>query len=202
LSPRAVIGLGNPGVRYERTRHNAGFMVVDRLAAEQHRLLAERRHGALWGELSSDGAGLVAVKPQAFMNRSGVAVAGFVAELGLAPADLLVVHDELDLPLGRVKLKRGGGTAGHRGLESIVAELASRDFARLRVGIGRPPADQDVADFVLRPFAEDELATVEQALGAAARAVVAWATMEVVAAMNLVNAPPRPPDQGPEPPES
>ena len=154
--PKAVVGLGNPGSRYARTRHNAGFMVVDRLARAHGVALADGRHQSLWAELRLGDDNVVLVQPQTFMNRSGLAVAGFAAELGLAAADVLVVHDELDLPLARTKLKRGGGTAGHRGLESIVEHLGTREFPRLRVGIGRPAGEREVVDFVLEPFAEAE----------------------------------------------
>lgn len=188
--PKAVVGLGNPGARYARTRHNAGFMVVDRLARMQGVALADGRHGALWAEIRLGDDSVVLVEPQTFMNRSGLAVAGFATEFGLAAADVLVVHDELDLPLGRPKLKRGGGTAGHRGLESIVEHLGTREFPRLRVGIGRPTVDREVVDFVLEPFAEVERDALESALEAAAAGVEAWCLLGIDAAMGRVNAPP------------
>jgi PTH1 family peptidyl-tRNA hydrolase len=196
LLRRAVIGLGNPGARYARTRHNVGFLVVDRLARAHGVALSERRHGALCGEISLAATTLLLVKPQVFMNRSGVAVAAFAQELGLAPSEVLVVHDDLDLPLARIKLKRDGGTAGHRGLESIVEQLESRDFARLRVGIGRPQAGQEVADFVLSPFDAAEEPLVERAVETAIVAVGAWSSLGIDAAMNAVNAPPAPPPGG------
>lgn len=188
--PKAVVGLGNPGSRYARTRHNAGFMVVDRLARAHGVALADGRHQALWAEFRLGDDTVVLVQPQTFMNRSGLAVAGFAAELGLAAADVLVVHDELDLPLARTKLKRGGGTAGHRGLESIVEHLGTREFPRLRVGIGRPAGEREVVDFVLEPFAEAEGEALESALGAAATGVEAWCLLGIDAAMGRVNAAP------------
>lgn len=199
---KAVIGLGNPGARYERTRHNAGFSVVDQLARTQGVAVSQRRHEALCAEIQLAAARILLVKPQAFMNRSGAAVAAFAEEHGLAPGDLLVVHDDLDLPLARLKLKRGGGTAGHRGLESIVEHLESHDFARLRVGIGRPPLDQEVADFVLTPFSAAEQDLLAPALEAAAAAVTAWAARGIDAAMNEVNGQPVPAPGGPESSES
>ena len=189
---KAVIGLGNPGARYARTRHNVGFFVVDRLARAQGVAVSERRHEALCAEITLAATPLLLVKPQAFMNRSGAAVAAFAHELGLAPPEVLVVHDDLDLPLARIKLKRDGGTAGHRGLESIVEQLASRDFARLRVGIGRPPPGQEVADFVLSPFSAAEEQLLDPALEAAVAAVEAWSGLGMAAAMNVVNAQPAP----------
>lgn len=189
---KAVIGLGNPGARYELTRHNAGFFVVDLLARAHGVAVSQRRNDALWVEICLAAAPLLLVKPQAFMNRSGAAVAALVREHGLVPAELLVVHDDVDLPLARIKLKRDGGTAGHRGLESVVEELGSRDFARLRIGIGRPPAGQDVADFVLTPFSASERALLGPALDAAGAAVRDWSTLGIDAAMNIVNAQPAP----------
>lgn len=193
--PKAVVGLGNPGARYARTRHNAGFMVVDRLARAHGVALADGRHQSAWAEVQISGAAVVLVQPQTFMNRSGLAVGAFVAELGLDVADVLVVHDELDLPLTRIKLKRGGGTAGHRGLESLVEQLGSREFSRLRVGIGRPEADREIVDFVLEPFAESERDALETALDAAVAGVESWCLLGMDAAMARVNAPPvQPPD--------
>jgi len=184
---KAVIGLGNPGARYERTRHNAGFFVVDLLAERAGVVVAQRRHDALWAEIRVADSPLLLVKPQAFMNRSGLAVAAFAAERGLEPTDVLVVHDDLDLPLARIKLKRGGGTAGHRGLESIVEQLGTRDFPRLRIGIGRPPIGQEVVDFVLCPFPESELVSLKSALAASVSGVEAWCAVGIEAAMNVVN---------------
>lgn len=186
---KAVVGLGNPGRRYEGTRHNAGFFVVDLLANAHGAAVAGREHDALSGEIDLAGTRLALIKPQAFMNRSGATVAAFVGDLGLVPADILVVHDDLDLALARIKLKRGGGTAGHRGLESIVEHLGTRDFARLRVGIGRPPAGQQVADFVLEPFSEDERTILDPGLTAATAAVESWCALGIEPAMNVVNAP-------------
>jgi PTH1 family peptidyl-tRNA hydrolase len=190
---KAVVGLGNPGARYARTRHNAGFLVVDRLAQAHGAVLAGGRHGALWAEVRLGETAVLLVEPQTFMNRSGRAVLGFARELDLEPADILVVHDELDLPLARTKLKRGGGTAGHRGLESVVEHLGTRDFPRLRVGIGRPAGAGDIVDFVLEPFDEAGRTALEPALDAAVAAVEAWCALGIAAAMDRVNAPPGPP---------
>lgn len=194
--PKAVVGLGNPGGRYAATRHNVGFMVVDRLCRARGAELVSGRHGAAWAEVRLAGFPVVLVEPQTYMNRSGIAVAGFVRELGLEPADVLVVHDELDLPLARTKLKRGGGTAGHRGLESIVEHLGTRDFPRLRVGIGRPPGHEEVVDFVLEPFTAEERSALDGALEAAAAGVEAWCELGIETAMGRVNAPPSPAPAG------
>lgn len=195
--PKAVVGLGNPGARYVRTRHNVGFMVVERLCRAHGGSLASGRHRASWGEVRVGDAPVVLVEPQTYMNLSGVAVAAFASELGLEPTDVLVVHDELDLPFARTKLKRGGGTAGHRGLESIVEHLGSREFSRLRVGIGRPPAGQEIVDFVLQPFSVAEAEALDGALEAAVAGIEAWCTLGIDAAMGRVNAPPAAPEAPP-----
>lgn len=203
MSHRLVVGLGNPGARYAATRHNAGVLVVDRVARSRGVALERGPHGALCVELRIAQLDVLLVEPQDYMNRSGIAVAAMVQERGLDPGDVLVVHDDLDLPLGRIKLKRGGGTAGHRGLESVVECLGSQEFARLRVGIGRPPAEVDVVDHVLQPFTPDERAALEPQLDAAAAAVEAWCTLRLDVAMNRVNAPPAtvpPGEAGPPPP--
>jgi PTH1 family peptidyl-tRNA hydrolase len=195
--PKAVVGLGNPGARYARTRHNVGFMVVDRFRGVRGGSPQSDRHASSWAEVRVGDAAVVLVEPQTYMNRSGVAVAAFVAELALEPADVLVVHDELDLPFARIKLKRGGGTAGHRGLESIVEHLGTRDFPRLRVGIGRPAPGQEIVDFVLQPFTAAETGSLDTVLEAAATAVEAWCTLGIEAAMGQVNAPPPAPADAP-----
>ena len=167
-----VVGLGNPGRRYERTRHNVGFAVLDRLLEESGaggatRPLAEEKEYHLWRWAIPQGEWLPA-KPQTFMNLSGRAVQKLMSRYYLHPREILVIHDELDLPLGRMKLKLDGGLAGHNGLKSIAACIGSRDFSRLRVGISRPQ-DNDVTEYVLAPFADHEhelkLLVVREAVG-------------------------------------
>ena len=182
---RLVVGLGNPGPRYHGTRHNIGFAVVDGLggpAATWHRvgaaLVAEARVG-------EHDVGLV--KPQEFMNRSGRAVVEVAVPASLSPAAILVVHDELDLPLGVVRLKRGGGTAGHRGIASVAEHLGTDAFPRLRFGIGRPPAGIDVAEFVLGRFSSEEAAGVTVSLAKAIEATRDWVLSGIDAAMGRVN---------------
>ncbi|WP_285907432.1 aminoacyl-tRNA hydrolase [Pseudodesulfovibrio pelocollis] len=156
----AIIGLGNPGPKYEQTRHNVGFMLVDHLlamAGERRNMQLERIEESgdyeLW-RLRLAGAYRLLAKPMTYMNLSGKAVARICGRHGLAPDQTLVVHDELDLALGRLKLKKGGGNNGHNGLKSIEEHLGTPDFFRLRVGIGRPATRfADVSAWVLEPFA-------------------------------------------------
>jgi PTH1 family peptidyl-tRNA hydrolase len=188
--PKAVVGLGNPGSRYAETRHNAGFLLIDRLARQHGAVLTARRHQAAWAEIELAGERTLLIEPLAYMNRSGPPVAAFAADLGIAPDAILVAHDELDLPAGRIRLKRGGGTAGHRGLESLVEALGTRDFARLRIGIGRPPGEEPVVDFVLASFAADERTVLDGALDAVLEGIEIWARDGIEAAMAAVHAPP------------
>ena len=185
----AVVGLGNPGPRYAETRHNAGFLLIDRLAQRHGAVLSSRRHQAVFAEIELAGERTLLIQPLAYMNRSGPPVAGFAAELGIPPEAILVAHDELDLPPARIRMKRGGGTAGHRGLESLVEALGTRDFPRLRVGIGRPPEGIAVVDFVLAPFPADERAALDVALDAACPGIEAWARDGIEAAMAILHAP-------------
>jgi PTH1 family peptidyl-tRNA hydrolase len=141
---RLVVGLGNPGPLYRETLHNAGHQVVQHLIGPGFRSLGR---GLFLGTIR--GRRVALLQPGCFMNLSGPPVARCLVELGLAPQDLLLVHDDLDLPLGRLRFKRRGGSGGHRGVESVIAALGTEDFLRLKLGIGRPPPDVDPADYVL-----------------------------------------------------
>lgn len=179
--PWLVVGLGNPGVQYERNRHNVGHMVVELLAERagarltRHKAraqVAEVRLGILPG--GAPGPKVILAEPACFMNLSGGPVAALTQFYGVDPAThLLVVHDELDLPAHTLRLKRGGGEGGHNGLRSISQSVGTRDYARLRVGIGRPPGRQDPADFVLGDFPARERAELGVTLEQAADAVEA-----------------------------
>lgn len=174
MPPRALIaGLGNPGPKYERNRHNFGFMAVDALvAAGSSRQLSLGKDGDLFAlRLPGVDGEVLVLKPMTFMNLSGRAVAHVLRYYKLDVPDLVVVHDELDLPLGRMRLKRDGGLAGHNGLKSIAAETGSQDFVRLRLGIGRPLGRMDVTGWVLGDFRAEERETAEKVLPAAVAAL-------------------------------
>jgi len=157
VSAWLVVGLGNPGERYAQTRHNIGAWVVERLADRLGARLRKVRFMALLAaEASVDVERLYLVRPQTFMNVTGPPVASFVRKRRIEPDHLIACHDEIDLPFGALKVKRGGSTAGHNGLRSLVGALGSDDFLRVRLGVGRPPGRQDPADYVLRPFAKAE----------------------------------------------
>jgi len=157
VSAWLVVGLGNPGDRYADTRHNIGAWAVERLADRLGSRLRKVRFTALHaGEATVDGQQVLLARPGTFMNVSGPPVASFVRKRRIDPDHLIVCHDEIDLPFGSLKVKRGGSTAGHNGLRSLVGALGSDDFLRVRLGVGRPPGRQDPADYVLRPFPKAE----------------------------------------------
>jgi peptidyl-tRNA hydrolase, PTH1 family len=158
----AVVGLGNPGAPYYKTRHNIGFRVVDALAEELGASWQEHRNMLLAHALY-DGNELLLIKPQTFMNASGL-ISPFLARKGILPDHVVVVHDDLELPFGKVTFKTGGSARGHNGLKSIIAAIGP-SFHRVRCGIGRPPDRQDVPDYVLQPFSEghEAVATLIQA---------------------------------------
>ncbi|MBQ9774895.1 MAG: aminoacyl-tRNA hydrolase [Lentisphaeria bacterium] len=183
-----IVGLGNPGEEYDRTRHNAGFMVIDRLLESFPAGRFEKRHTAesFVYAGSFKGKPLSLQKPLTFMNLSGKAVAPIARKLGLKPEEILVIHDDLDLPVGKMRLKCGGSDGGHNGLKSIIAELGSASFKRLRIGIGRPLPGQTV-DYVLGKF-EEEGIDVNVVLNAAKDAVQTVLTAGMSRAMNQFNA--------------
>lgn len=155
MSTKLIVGLGNPGPKYSWTRHNAGFMVLDELARRAGIAVSRKTFSGFFGEGTYRGERLLLLKPQTFMNLSGRSVNPALHFHRLSLQDLIVIHDDLDIPFGRVKLKDGGGHAGHNGLRSLMQELGGGQFARIRVGVGRP-LHGDAADYVLSPFTRDE----------------------------------------------
>lgn len=154
---KVIVGLGNPGQQYEKTRHNAGFLFLDALAQELGCTWSyQSRFQGLFAEVGSASGKVMLLKPDTFMNRSGQSVGKLVRYYKLLPEEILVVHDELDFNPGVVKLKKDGGHAGHNGLRDIITHLGSKEFYRLRIGIGRPPAGKLVADFVLSAPSKQE----------------------------------------------
>ncbi len=186
--PWLVVGLGNPGPAYAGNRHNAGFLVLDELAGriggrfKAHKGRVDLIEGRLAGQRA------LLAKPKTFMNTSGGPVASLRDFFKLDVAQLVVVHDELDIPYGAVRLKRGGGDNGHNGLRSITSALGSGDYLRVRVGIGRPPGRQDPADFVLKDFGAAERKDLPFLLDRGADAVEALLTGPLEAAQNTVHA--------------
>lgn len=182
-----VVGLGNPGPEYADTRHNVGFMVVRRFIGAAGLGKTRRRYGGRWCEGEASGRRVAALLPLTFMNRSGEAVSLAAGRKHISPTDIVVVHDDMDFPFGTVRTKRGGGTGGHRGLDSIVRKLGTADFMRVRIGIGRPDdPEEDVRDWVLSSFeqADGELAPVIDTAVDCVRTIIADG---LEAAMNRFN---------------
>lgn len=182
-----VVGLGNPGTEYTATRHNIGYMVLDESARRWTASHKQKKYRSRIAESRSFAAHLVFLWPRTYMNRSGVAVAKAMADLDLSPSQLLIIHDDIDLELGRLKVKQGGGTAGHQGLVSIQQWLQDSGFVRVRVGIGRPDDGQEVTEFVLSPFEQEEIQEIETSIQKAADAVDMIVRKGPVAAMNEFN---------------
>jgi peptidyl-tRNA hydrolase, PTH1 family len=187
---RLIAGLGNPGPRYQATRHNLGFRVIDELA-RQCGVPASAFKDRFHGEVASarlGGEELLLLRPQTFMNESGRSVQAACTFYKIKPSELIVAHDELDVPFPEVRLKQGGGDGGNRGVRSVTACLGA-DYVRIRLGIGRPPPDfrGDVADFVLQAFPSAELAAVDQMVARATEAVSLVTSLGLEKAMNRIN---------------
>jgi PTH1 family peptidyl-tRNA hydrolase len=186
-----VAGLGNPGPAYAHTRHNVGYAVVERLAAGESAAFVADAHEAQVARVRVASFAVLLLKPQTFMNRSGAAVAGWLAQLGLPASRLVVVHDDLDLPLGRLRIVEAAGPGGHRGVRSVQEALGTAEFTRVRVGIGRPEAGADATERVLAEFSADERSVLCDAVAKAAEAVRHVIADGPVGAMNRYNARPR-----------
>lgn len=165
-----IVGLGNPGKRYELTRHNIGFMVLEKLAAQLEIQLKHKSFNALWGKRTIAGNDLLLAKPQTFMNLSGTAVRQLQSFFKTDISNLIVIHDDLDLPFGAIRLKSGGGTAGHKGLASIESNLGTSGFLRVRLGIGKPVDKSRIEGYVLEPFRKEEQIVLPELLKRAADA--------------------------------
>lgn len=184
---KLVVGLGNPGGRYEETRHNVGFRIIDRLATRLQTQVAKTECHSLTGRAVWGNDTIMLAKPQTFMNNSGEAVRGLIDYYRIALPDLLVVYDDLDLPPGRVRMRAKGSAGGHNGMRSIINYLGSDMFARLRIGIGAVPEGMEGAQYVLSRFQPDELPLIEAACTAAVDATFTWAEAGIDKAMSCIN---------------
>jgi PTH1 family peptidyl-tRNA hydrolase len=188
-----VVGLGNPGEAYRLTRHNLGFLVVEQLGKDHGIQLTRKRAESLWGRGVIAGHPVILVKPQTFMNRSGEAVVALMGHFSLSPEHLVVIQDDLDLEFGRLRLVSGGGTGGHRGVNSIHETLGVTQYVRLKIGIGRPDHGMSPERYVLSPWSEDQWAEVPQVVAGAAEAITHLLTDGLDRAMTVVNAKTIPP---------
>ena len=183
---KIIVGLGNPGEKYLKTRHNLGFMVIDRFAQQLGMECNQKKFHALFGKKKIEEEEIILLKPQTFMNLSGVAVKEAMDMYKCALQNLMVICDDLDLPLGKIRARRNGGCGGHRGLESIAASLGFKSFSRLRIGIGRP-AERDPRDYVLSVFSKEEEPVVMEMIEEASQALQTWIVEGIEACMNKFN---------------
>lgn len=183
-----VVGLGNPGAEYAKSRHNVGAEVVELLARRHGARLKKGKERALVDEVPIDGSRVALAIPMTYMNESGMAVAPLVRRFSIEPSALVIVHDELDLPVAKLQVKDGGGLAGHNGLRSIVAHIHTPDFVRVRIGVGKPVSKEHGADHVLKGFSKRDRAEIEVTIVEAADAVETIVTEGVDAAMTRFNA--------------
>jgi PTH1 family peptidyl-tRNA hydrolase len=192
---KLIVGLGNPGYLYARNRHNIGFMCVGHLAKVQKIRFDKKQGQARTGIGSIAGHRVVLARPQTFMNASGESVSALMRKLNIAPTDLIVIHDDIDLPVGKIRLRLGGSSGGHKGIDSIIARTGTRDFYRVRVGIGRPdnaegsPEEKEeaVISYVLSDFTADEKKIIEKTLPTVSQAIFCLLSEGLEAAMNKYN---------------
>ena len=190
---KLIIGLGNPGRGYSKNRHNIGFTCLNHFAKRQGIRLDKKRGQARTGSGEVDGTQVVLARPQTYMNLSGQAVSRLVKRFNVGLGDLIVIHDDLDLPLGKIRIRQGGSSGGHKGVDSIISELGSKDFIRIRVGIGRPTenaneiSEADIIKYVLGDFTPEEKQTIKPVIAKASEAILCLLTEGLEAAMNSYN---------------
>lgn len=182
-----VAGLGNPGNAYKNTRHNAGFMVIDALSEEFSISCEKKKCDALFGRGQIETEEVILAKPMSYMNRSGEPICGIMNYFGISAEDMVVIHDDIDLGFGRIKIKEKGGHGGHKGIKSLTDTLGSSEFSRLRIGMGRPDAGKDVADYVLGRFGKEEAEILPEIIRTARDAVVTILCKGTKEGMNRFN---------------
>ena len=184
---KLIVGLGNPGSKFAHSRHNVGFYCVDCLAKRWGGKLAERRKLAMLGVMPTSCPPVVLAKPRTFMNLSGEGVGYILTRFAAGPEDLVVIYDDMDLPLGMIRVRPRGGDGGHNGIKSIITTLGTQEFPRIRVGIGDPPADVDEVSYVLGSFSSEEKPEVEKAVETVAEVVECLLREDIEIVMNKFN---------------
>lgn len=187
MNMKLVIGLGNPGRAYAYSRHNVGFRCINHLGKAHGISVKQRQCQAQVGIGQIENIEVILAKPQTFMNLSGKSVNSLMHRFQVTPSDLIVIHDDLDLPLGKIRLYTGGGSGGHKGIESIISHLESRDFLRVRVGIGRPPEGENPIDYVLGDFLPEEKLQIENIIPRVSEAIACFLKEGIAMAMNRYN---------------
>lgn len=184
---KCIIGLGNPGKKYENTRHNIGFMVMDALAKRHQWDFNQSKFNGVYALEHFNQEKVVLLKPQTYMNLSGESVRPLIDFYQIDVEDILVIYDDLDLPLGKIRLRQKGGHGGHNGIRSLIEHLGTKDFKRIRIGVGRPTSSIPVVKYVLNPFAKEEQEDVEISIQQSADACEAWLERSFVDVMNDFN---------------
>ncbi|MHC5269890.1 aminoacyl-tRNA hydrolase [Enterococcus sp. LJL98] len=185
---KMIVGLGNPGKKYEKTKHNVGFMVVDALARDYDANFQKNPFEAEVASFFLNGEKIVLVKPQTYMNESGRAVGPLMTYLGVQPAELVVIYDDLDLALGKIRLRQKGSAGGHNGMKSLIAHLNTPVFDRIKIGIDRPAKGRTVVNHVLSPFSKEEERVIDESLDLSVRAVKDYLEgQDFLATMNRFN---------------
>jgi len=182
-----IVGLGNPGREFKDNRHNVGFMLIDRLSVRLNARLSRVQAKALVGSVSYEGNKLILAKPQTYMNLSGQSIQGLARFYKVPLENMIVAHDDLDLPFGTLRIRPGGGPGGQKGIASTIERLGTKDFSRLRIGIGRPPGRMDPSDYVLQNFSASDAFPLSEILDRAAEAVLTFVGEGLNAAMNKFN---------------
>jgi PTH1 family peptidyl-tRNA hydrolase len=184
---KVIVGLGNPGFQYRKTRHNIGFAVVDELSKRLNVPVKKKKFQAIYGIGTSGGERCALVKPLTYMNASGEAIRPFIDYYHVPTDDVVVIYDDLDLPTGKIRLREKGGAGGHNGVKSLITHLGTKEFKRIRIGINRPSPEGDVIDYVLKPFAKNEKEIVTDAVRLAAEACETWLHAPFPEVMNEYN---------------
>ncbi|MGM8215709.1 aminoacyl-tRNA hydrolase [Bacillaceae bacterium W0354] len=184
---KCIIGLGNPGLKYKKTRHNIGFIVVDHLAKRHGWKLKKSGFQSHYSEETLNGEKVLLIKPQTYMNLSGQAVKEVLDFYKIDTDDIVVIYDDLDLPKGKIKLRQTGGHGGHNGIRNIIDQLGTKEFNRIRFGIGRPEGQMDTINYVLGKFSKEEQKEIDDAIEKAADACEDWLTKPFLQVMNIYN---------------
>lgn len=184
---KLVVGLGNPTARYDKTRHNVGFEVIDVLADKYNIALDTMKHKGMYGKGKIDGQSIILLKPMTFMNLSGESVALVSKYYKVAPEDIIVIYDDINLDVGRLRIREKGSAGGHNGMKNIIAHLGTEEFPRIRIGVGMKPPKMDLADYVLSHFSEEEQALMNQGYDKACEALKLLLLDDIPQAMNQYN---------------
>jgi peptidyl-tRNA hydrolase, PTH1 family len=185
---KLIVGLGNPGRQYEETRHNVGFKVIDELSDQLHIPLDKAKFNGVFGQGMVNGEKVLLLKPLTYMNLSGESIRPLMDYYDILVEDILVVYDELDLPVGKIRLREKGSAGGHNGMKSIIQHLGTQEFKRIRIGINRPTNSMKIADYVLGRFPAEELQDIKDAIQKSAEAAEKWVSTSFLQVMNEFNA--------------